>query len=212
MTESRSRAGAARARVARPPLQERALHAEREPVTDHVQIGFHPGEDAAAAAVSDAQHQLTLRSEAVRYSPMESNWEVPPAVVTFTRDVEVVGLMPHMHVRGKAARFYVDRPDAKTETVLDVPRYDFNWQLSYDTSIKVLRGSKMRERLTKHLYAHPGRYPVVVRNLGLADPANPKLGDGESNRACSSLGIDKPASQSSDIAQFEAAGGSGRLY
>jgi hypothetical protein len=29
----------------------------------------------------------------------------------------------------------------------------------------------------------PGRYPVVVRNLGLADPANPKLGDGVSNRA-----------------------------
>jgi len=29
----------------------------------------------------------------------------------------------------------------------------------------------------------PGRYQVVVRNLGLADPANPKLGDGVSNRA-----------------------------
>jgi hypothetical protein len=75
---------------------------------------------------------------------MESNWEAPPAVVTFTRDVEVVGLMPHMHVRGKAARFYLDRPDGKTETVLDVPRYDFNWQLWYDTSIKVPRGSTMR--------------------------------------------------------------------
>jgi hypothetical protein len=29
----------------------------------------------------------------------------------------------------------------------------------------------------------PGRYPLVVRNLGPADPANPKLGDGVSNRA-----------------------------
>jgi len=29
----------------------------------------------------------------------------------------------------------------------------------------------------------PGRYQVVVRNLGLAEPANPKLGDAESNRA-----------------------------
>ena len=29
----------------------------------------------------------------------------------------------------------------------------------------------------------PGRYQVIVRNLGLADPANPKLGDGVSNRA-----------------------------
>jgi hypothetical protein len=30
---------------------------------------------------------------------------------------------------------------------------------------------------------HASRYQVVVRNLGLADPANPKLGDGVSNRA-----------------------------
>lgn len=29
----------------------------------------------------------------------------------------------------------------------------------------------------------PGRYPVVVRNLGPADPANPKLGDATSNSA-----------------------------
>jgi hypothetical protein len=29
----------------------------------------------------------------------------------------------------------------------------------------------------------PGRYPLVIRNLGLADPANPKLGNGDSNLA-----------------------------
>ena len=39
------------------------------------------------------------------------------------------------------------------------------------------------ERFAESLLRTPGRYPVVVRNLGLADPANPKLGDGESNRA-----------------------------
>jgi hypothetical protein len=37
--------------------------------------------------------------------------------------------------------------------------------------------------IDESLLRTPGRYPVVVRNLGLADPANPKLGDGESNRA-----------------------------
>jgi hypothetical protein len=64
--------------------------------------------------------------------------------VTFSKDVELVGLMPHMHVRGKAARFYLDYPDGRTETVLNVPRYDFNWQLWYDTNLKVPRGTKMR--------------------------------------------------------------------
>jgi imidazolonepropionase-like amidohydrolase len=37
--------------------------------------------------------------------------------------------------------------------------------------------------IDESLLRTPGRYPVVVRNLGLADPANPKLGDGISNRA-----------------------------
>jgi hypothetical protein len=37
--------------------------------------------------------------------------------------------------------------------------------------------------IDESLLRTPGRYQVVVRNLGLADPANPKLGDGVSNRA-----------------------------
>jgi hypothetical protein len=115
-----------------------------KPVKDHVQIGF------TLAKTPPKRRYLALSTSSpsdrkqFAIPPMESNWEAPPAVVTFTRDVEIVGLMPHMHVRGKAARFSLDRPDGRTETILDVPRYDFNWQLWYDTSIKVPRGSKMR--------------------------------------------------------------------
>ena len=32
-------------------------------------------------------------------------------------------------------------------------------------------------------FATAGRYTVVVKNLGLADPANPALGNGTSNKA-----------------------------
>jgi len=35
-------------------------------------------------------------------------------------------------------------PDGKVEKILDVPHYDFNWQLKYDTSVKVPKGSKLR--------------------------------------------------------------------
>ena len=76
--------------------------------------------------------------------PNNGNWEAPPAVVTFDHDVELVGLMPHMHVRGKAARFDLEYPDGKKETILNVPRYDFNWQLWYDTSIKLPKGTTMK--------------------------------------------------------------------
>ena len=47
-------------------------------------------------------------------------------------DVNAMALMAHMHVRGKAFKFEALLPDGKTETLLDIPRYDFNWQLRYD--------------------------------------------------------------------------------
>lgn len=46
-------------------------------------------------------------------------------------DVELLSFMPHMHVRGKAFRYELIYPDGRRETLVDVPRYDFNWQLRY---------------------------------------------------------------------------------
>jgi len=40
--------------------------------------------------------------------------------------------------------FVLTYPDGRTETLLNVPHYDFNWQLEYDTDIKVPKGSKLR--------------------------------------------------------------------
>jgi len=47
-------------------------------------------------------------------------------------DISVMAYMAHMHVRGKSFNFELTTPDGKTETLLDIPRYDFNWQLRYD--------------------------------------------------------------------------------
>jgi Ca2+-binding EF-hand superfamily protein/thiol-disulfide isomerase/thioredoxin/mono/diheme cytochrome c family protein len=46
-------------------------------------------------------------------------------------DLNVLAYMAHMHVRGKAFKYELVRGE-KTETLLDIPRYDFNWQLRYD--------------------------------------------------------------------------------
>lgn len=46
-------------------------------------------------------------------------------------DMPVLGFMPHMHTRGAAFRYEATFPDGRTETLLDIPRYDFNWQLRY---------------------------------------------------------------------------------
>jgi len=52
---------------------------------------------------------------------------------------------PHMHVRGKDMTYKLVFPDGKERIVLNVPHYDFNWQLGYDLteSIKVPKGTRM---------------------------------------------------------------------
>ena len=47
------------------------------------------------------------------------------------RPVGVLAVMPHMHLRGKAFEVTAAVPGAEPEVLLEVPRYDFNWQLAY---------------------------------------------------------------------------------
>lgn len=47
---------------------------------------------------------------------------------------EVHALTPHMHYRGKSFRFEAIYPNGLREILLDVPRFDFNWQNSYRLS------------------------------------------------------------------------------
>lgn len=62
--------------------------------------------------------------------PGENNYQAE-AEHRFDQDTYLYSLLPHMHLRGKSFRFDARYPDGRTETLLDVPRYDFNWQNSY---------------------------------------------------------------------------------
>ena len=53
------------------------------------------------------------------------------AKLTVPGDVTILGFLPHMHVRGSAFRYEITKPGEAKATVLDIPRYDFNWQLYY---------------------------------------------------------------------------------
>ena len=65
---------------------------------------------------------------------------------TFTKDMYITSLTPHMHLRGKSMRFDVTYPNGKTETLLDVPAYDFNWQITYRTAkpIFIPQGTRLK--------------------------------------------------------------------
>lgn len=85
-------------------------------------------------------------------------FELPPgaanhgveAEATFSADVKVWTMHPHMHLRGKDMTYTVTYPDGRTEIVLRVPRFDFGWQTDYWLAEPLLlpRGSKM------HVSAH----------------------------------------------------------
>ena len=53
------------------------------------------------------------------------------ATVWQARDTVLAAFSPHMHLRGKAFRFDAILPDGTRTTLLDVPKWDFNWQLTY---------------------------------------------------------------------------------
>jgi len=48
------------------------------------------------------------------------------------KDSLVYSVHPHSHFRGKSAQFVAYLPDGREEMLLNVPRYDFNWQTTYD--------------------------------------------------------------------------------
>ncbi len=77
----------------------------------------------------------------IRYGmAINFQFEIPPGAdnhivtskSTMRRDTTLLQLFPHMHYRGKAFRFEAHYPDGTQEVLLDVPHYDFNWQLRYD--------------------------------------------------------------------------------
>jgi len=81
----------------------------------------------------------------------------------FNRDVLIYTLMAHSHVRGKSAQFAVTYPDGRQEILLSVPRYDFNWQTSYE-----LTQPKLLPKGTRLVYS--SSYDNSVQNKANPDP------------------------------------------
>ena len=94
--------------------------------TDQTRLGF---------IFSDEAPRYPLRGIGIANGDIEipagASNHAETASVTFDHDVRLITLNPHMHLRGKAFRYDLILPDGKRERLLDVPRYDFNWQLSY---------------------------------------------------------------------------------
>ncbi|MFH5804544.1 redoxin domain-containing protein [Alienimonas sp. DA493] len=125
-------------------LFEMHYTANGRPTTDLSRVGMKFVDPAEFGG----EENLTLvKSTAVA----NHRFEIPPGAkahtVTASRkvpgDVTLLALTPHMHFRGASFKYELTTPDGETRTLLDVPEYDFNWQLRYDLAepLRVKKGS-----------------------------------------------------------------------
>jgi peroxiredoxin len=108
-------------------------------------------------------HQINIK-------PGEDNYHIESSF-EFRDDAHILSFMPHMHLRGKDFKYEAIFPDGKTETLLSVPRYNFNWQSSYRCAnpIAVPKGTKV------HCIAH---FDNSAKNPNNPDPTKTvKWGD-----------------------------------
>jgi len=97
-----------------------------------------PQSDASYVGVCFTEKEKVTRLAQGRMA-IQHDFRIPPGAdahpVTATyqsrNDEVLLSMTPHMHLRGKAFRYEARYPDGTSEILLDVPRYDFNWQLKY---------------------------------------------------------------------------------
>jgi hypothetical protein len=100
--------------------------ADGKPGSDRSRVGL------ILATGKPRERVLMLAAANVRFTipPGDPDYRVDARVVLH-EETTLVSLLPHMHLRGKSFEFRIIYPSGETETMLRVPNYDFDWQLSY---------------------------------------------------------------------------------
>jgi len=120
-------------------------------MTDRTRIGFTVAKTPPAKRFvpqdgEEGENAPIVKQHAIRdlaIPPYENNYLGPAAEITFLKDLDLVWFRPHAHMRATSVQYKLTYPDGREEIVLNVPHYDFNWQLTYRTSLKIPKGSRM---------------------------------------------------------------------
>jgi mono/diheme cytochrome c family protein len=113
------------------------VHYHKEPgegtgVWDRSEIGFLLTDTPPSRVMGgNIDRRGPLGVYQIEIPPGAKAHQLGPVTATFTQDSEIINLMPHMHMRGAAAKFEAIYPDGTREVLLDVPEYDFSWQTVY---------------------------------------------------------------------------------
>ncbi len=137
-----------------------------KPTTDRTSIGFVFAKQPPAIeirATAFVNGRFVIPPGAANH-PVDSGIEM-------LEDITIYSIFPHTHLRGKSWEYRLEYPDGRSEIVLAVPTYDFNWQTDYvfATPLKAPKGSLLKA---------VSRYDNSKANKANPDPtAEVKWGD-----------------------------------
>jgi hypothetical protein len=96
------------------------------PATDRTSVGL-------VFAKSPVEKRVITTGASARVlviPPGDPNYESTSSF-TFKEDSHILNFMPHMHLRGKDFEYRLVYPDGTSKVLLRVPKYNFNWQITY---------------------------------------------------------------------------------
>lgn len=117
----------------------------------HYSANGKPAEDRTKIGLVFAKEPVTEKIIGMQAMPPElaippgaSNFRVD-GVATIRQDSKLVAMRAHMHVRGKSFQMRAVYPNGESEILLDIPKYDFNWQPYYylETPKPLPRGTRI---------------------------------------------------------------------
>ncbi|MES2461489.1 MAG: redoxin domain-containing protein, partial [Armatimonadota bacterium] len=108
--------------------------------TDQTKLGL-----TFASKAPDHEVRVAGIANVLLNIPAGSQRHPEKGVLPVPVDAKILAFMPHMHVRATACRYDMVSPSGVRQTLLDVPRYDFNWQhyYRYADPVNVTKGSRI---------------------------------------------------------------------
>ena len=115
-------------------------HKSGKPETDTTQVGLYLAKEPI-----EREFRLAWIANPWISIPAGDKAYAAHQEITLPRDVTLHTVMPHMHLLGRSMKAKLVRPDGTVAPLIDVPDWDFNWQLVYALKepLKAPAGSKV---------------------------------------------------------------------
>src|SRR3954447_22040232 len=106
-------------------------------------LSLYPAEGKEVEYTAD-EGNTRRRDKTPNIPPYAEAWSLT-GITPVTEDITLYAMSPHMHLRGKSLKWVIVYPDGREQTILDVPKFDFNWQIEYELAepFHIPAGSKI---------------------------------------------------------------------